>query len=243
MLILGISGRKQSGKSTTGNFIYSIYMSNLGISNKVYINEYGQIIVSDLLGDTNYSGVFDPTNHYDTNNDYIISQVFEKLAPYIKIYNFADVLKRDICMNILGLTYDQCYGSDEEKNAPTNLKLEDKHLSARDILQYIGTDIFRKIKPDVWVEATITKIRKDKPELAIITDCRFPNEVDIIKNNQGKVLRLARDLHHSDHISETILDPDNYNWTNFDFVLNNENMSILEQLTETKNILEEILKL
>ena len=96
MLILGISGRKQSGKSTTGNFIYSIYMSNLGISNKVYINEYGQIIVSDLLGDTNYSGVFDPTNHYDTNNDYIISQVFEKLAPYIKIYNFADVLKRDI---------------------------------------------------------------------------------------------------------------------------------------------------
>jgi hypothetical protein len=242
MLILGISGRKQSGKSTTGNFIYSIYMSNLGISNKVYINEYGQIIVSDLLGDTNYAGVFDPTNHYG-NNDYIISQVFEKLAPYIKIYNFADVLKRDICMNILDLTYDQCYGSDEEKNAPTSLQLEGKHLSARDILQYIGTDVFRKIKPDVWVEATITKIKKDKPELAIITDCRFPNEVDIVKNNNGKILRLSRDLHHSDHISETILDPDHYNWANFDFVLNNDNMSILEQLTETKNILEEILKL
>ena len=242
MLILGISGRKQSGKSTTGNFIYSIYMSNLGISNKVYINEYGQIIVSDLLGDTNYAGVFDPTNHYG-NNDYIISQVFEKLAPYIKIYNFADVLKRDICMNILGLTYDQCYGSDEEKNAPTNLQLDGKCLSARDILQYIGTDVFRKIKPDVWVEATITKIKKDKPELAIITDCRFPNEVDIVKNNNGKILRLSRDLHHSDHISETILDPENYNWTNFDFVLKNDNMSILEQLTETKNILEEILKL
>jgi hypothetical protein len=217
-------------------------MSNLGISNKVYINEYGQIIVSDLLGDTNYAGVFDPTSHYG-NNDYIISQVFEKLAPYIKIYNFADVLKRDICMNILGLTYDQCYGSDEEKNAPTSLQLEGKYLSARDILQYIGTDIFRKIKPDVWVEATITKIKKDKTELAIITDCRFPNEVDIVKNNNGKILRLSRDLHHSDHISETILDPENYNWANFDFVLNNDNMSILEQLTETKNILEEILKL
>lgn len=29
-----------------------------------------------------------------------------------KIYNFADTLKQDICINLLGLTYDQCYGDD-----------------------------------------------------------------------------------------------------------------------------------
>jgi hypothetical protein len=146
-------------------------------------------------------------------------------------------------MNILGLTYEQCYGSDEDKNKPTTLQLNGQFLSARDILQYIGTDIFRSLKPDVWVEATIKKVQRDKPQLAIITDCRFPNEVDIIRNNNGKVLRLSRDLHKSDHLSETILDPENYDWENFDFVLNNSEMTILEQLTATKDILEEILKL
>ena len=92
MFILGISGRKQSGKSTTGNFIVSIYLSDLAISENVYLNEYGQIIVSDLLGDKNYAGVFDPTNIY--SDDYTIKQVIQRLRGLIKIYNFADVLKQ-----------------------------------------------------------------------------------------------------------------------------------------------------
>jgi hypothetical protein len=240
MLILGVSGRKQSGKSTTGNFIYSMYLSHLNISEKVYINDLGQIMVSDLLGDTNYAGVFDPTAMYSTN-DYLITKVFDKLNSVIKIYNFADILKQDICINILGLSHEQCYGSDEDKNKPTNLFINNKPASAREILQYIGTDIFRQLKPDVWVLATIQKIQKEKPQIAVITDCRFPNEVDIIKKNNGKVLRLSRNLHCSEHISETILDANNYSWDNFDFIIDNANMSMLEQFTETQNILAEIL--
>lgn len=239
MLILGISGRKQSGKSTTGNFIFSIYMSDLSVSEKVYINESGQIMVSDLLGDKNYAGIFDPSN--TNSRDYTISKVFEQMRHKIKIYNFADVLKKDICMNILGLTYEQCYGSDEEKNKETNLIFDNKNMSAREILQFIGTDIFRKLKPDVWVDATINKIKADNPKIAIITDCRFPNEVKSIQDNGGKVLRLTRDPHHSDHISESILDMQNYDWNNFDFILDNSNMNLFEQLSQTKDILSTIL--
>lgn len=238
MFILGISGRKQSGKSTTGNFIFSIYLSNLGLCEKVYINDHGQIIVSDLLGNNNYAGLFDPTNTYV--NDYVIKEVFEKLSQTIKIYNFADILKQDICMRLLGLTYDQCYGDDDQKNQPTGLILNDNNMSARDILQFIGTDIFRKLKSNIWVDATINKIKQEKPKIAIITDCRFPNEVQAIKDNGGKVLRLTRDLHHSDHLSESILDMDKYDWNNFDYILDNRDMSILEQLTETKQILSSI---
>jgi hypothetical protein len=235
MLTIGISGRKQSGKTTTGNFIYSVYMSNYNISENVYINETGQIMVSDLLGDKNYAGIFEPTN--TLSNDYIIQQVFSKLSPVIKIYNFADILKQDICMNILGLTYSQCYGTDDEKNMPTDLSLNGKNMSAREILQFIGTDIFRKIKPNVWVDATIQKIKKDNPTIAIITDCRFPNEIDSIKTIGGKVIRLTRDPHHSEHISESILDMDRYNWNNFDYVIDNNNMSLFEQIEYTKNLL------
>ena len=40
-MILGISGRKQSGKSTTGNFIISSKLAELGISNKIDIDTEG----------------------------------------------------------------------------------------------------------------------------------------------------------------------------------------------------------
>ena len=72
--ILSFSGRKQSGKSTSADYIISL------------INEH-HIMLRE--------------NRYELNMS-------------CKIYSFADPLKQDICINILGLTYDQCYGSDEE---------------------------------------------------------------------------------------------------------------------------------
>ena len=104
MLIVGISGRKQSGKSTSTNLILSFYIAELELSNKVYLNNEGEIIVSDLLGDTNYAGVFDITKNYNTN-DFVISKFMNTLKQHINIHSFADPLKRDICMNLLGLTY------------------------------------------------------------------------------------------------------------------------------------------
>lgn len=155
------------------------------------------------------------------------------VEPYnsAKIYNFADPLKRDICMNILGLSYEQCYGSDDDKNSLTDNYWDGKRLSARDVMQFVGTDIFRKMQQDVWAGATILKINKDKPKLAIIADCRFPNEVDAVKNAGGIVIRLTRKPFSSDHPSENALEPLNYNWSNFNFILHNAHMEINEQKT------------
>jgi hypothetical protein len=97
-----------------------------------------------------------------------------------KIYNFADPLKKDICINILGLTYNQCYGEDIDKNTLTDIEWEGKKLNAREVMQLVGTNIFRKMKNDVWSGATINKIKNETPNLAIIADCRFPNEVETI---------------------------------------------------------------
>jgi hypothetical protein len=44
-------------------------------------------------------------------------------------------------------------------------------------MQFVGTDFFRKMKTNVWVDATINKIKKEKPKIALITDFIFPNEV------------------------------------------------------------------
>lgn len=147
----------------------------------------------------------------------------------IKLYNFADPLKQDLCINILGLTHNQCYGTDEEKNQPTDLVWNKQRLSAREVMQFVGTDIFRKMKPNVWADATITKIKIEDHNYAVIADCRFPNEVEAIKNAGGTVIKLTRNPHNSDHISETALDPANYNPSNFDYVLDNVNLSIDNQ--------------
>lgn len=240
-MIIGFSGKKQSGKTTAGNFIASIYMANLDIAKNIQLNNQGQIAVSDLLGSTAYSGVCDISNL--NRKDYVLNQVAEKLYPSVKLYSFADVLKQDICMNILGLSYEQCYGSDEDKNQLTSMSWDGKLMSARDIMQFVGTDVFRKLKPDIWVDATLNKIAKEKSNLAIITDCRFPNEVSSIKQAGGKVVRLTRAPFVSDHISENILNKDNYDWSNFDYIIDNENMSIYDQCIEVEKILIEVLSL
>ncbi len=146
-----------------------------------------------------------------------------------KIYNFADPLKKDICMNILGLTYNQCYGEDIDKNTITTIQWEGKNLTAREVMQFVGTDIFRKMKNDVWASATINKINNDKPKLAIIADCRFPNEVEAVRNAGGIVIKLTRNPYNSTHASETALDEIHYSNSNFDFVIYNENINIQQQ--------------
>jgi hypothetical protein len=163
-----------------------------------------------------------------------------------KIYNFADPLKQDICMGILGLTYDQCYGEDEYKNTLTSIKWKDMpeyniswtyhtdydasgFMTARQVMQKIGTNIFRQIKHDVWSSATINKIKKDRPNVAVIADCRFPNEVEAVRDAGGIVIKLTRNPYNSDHESEVALDEANYSTNNFDLIIYNDNINIQQQ--------------
>lgn len=148
---------------------------------------------------------------------------------FVKIYNFADPLKQDICINILGLTYEQCYGDDDKKNIVTDIEWDGKKLTAREVMQFIGTDIFRKMKNDVWAGATINRIKQESPKVAVIADCRFPNEVKSIKDAGGLVVKLTRNPFNSDHSSETALDYKNYDHSNFDLIITNHFMSIDHQ--------------
>jgi len=166
-----------------------------------------------------------------TCSEFVLKYYNGSIAPFngAKIYNFADPLKKDICINILGLTYDQCYGDDVSKNQYTEVYWNDVRLTAREVMQIVGTDIFRKMKKDVWASSTIVKIKNEQPELAIIADCRFPNEVEAIRNAGGLVIKLARNPYNSDHDSETALDEINYSPSNFDFIVYNHNITIPEQ--------------
>lgn len=172
--------------------------------------------------------------------EFVLSYANGSISPFnsAKIYNFADPLKKDICINILGLTHDQCYGSDNNKNELVNCYWNNNQLTAREVMQMVGTEMFRTMQQNVWSAATIRKINLENPTVAIIADCRFPNEVDAIKEIGGLVIKLTRNPHNSDHASETALDDDQYDQSIFDLVLDNTNISISEQNTVLRTFLQ-----
>jgi len=146
------------------------------------------------------------------------------------IYNFADPLKK-MCIDIFGLTYEQCYGTDDQKNEYVNCKWPDSEevMSAREVMQYVGTNVFRKMQHNVWSEATIRKIKDENLPLALIADCRFPNEVEAVRSAGGLVVKLHRNIYNSSHESETALDEDRYDHGNFDMIIDNSNLSIADK--------------
>lgn len=70
-------------------------------------------------------------------------------------------------------------------------KLGIPNLTPRYILQQFGTDLFRNhFHKDIWIACVERKLMNyDK---VVITDCRFPNEVKIMKKYGAKIIHIFR---------------------------------------------------
>lgn len=282
--ILGLSGRKQSGKNTSANYILGVCLKSLGITTDFTITDKGELFVQNIFGDEEHAGVFDIFNQDPSMLDFRR----EYLDEIIRFYSFADKLKQ-VCMDLFGLTYNQCYGTDTDKNTPTKLRWENMPgvvtelpekswlelesieeingrlgkyydklngvvyhnagpMSAREVMQFFGTEIGRRMYSNIWVDATINQIKKDKPLLAIVPDTRFPNEVNGILSVGldsdypaiGNVIRFLRDPNNGadTHSSETSLD--DFDQSKYLATVDNSAMSIDEQNAEVNSILTEI---
>lgn len=130
--------------------------------------------------------------------------------------SFADPIK-EIAL-ILGFTRNEVYGTQEEK-----LKINDSwKISGRTFLQHFGTNIMRDILPtcipemeNVWINLLKFRVKKlkmlfDKNDLKIIiSDCRFLDEANVIKELGGHLVRISREFESREvesrfqrHISE-----------------------------------------
>ena len=234
--IIGISGKKQSGKNTVANIINGNVLGRLGMIKGFYIDEAGQLVIL-TANEKNVDGygILDVTR----KDKEFVEYAQRELWPYIKVYHFADYLK-EMAVNLFGLTPQQVYGSDKQKNVKTALLWEDMpentnnktgRMTSREFLEHFGTKIVRKIKNDAWVKSSINKIVGEDSGIAIIPDVRFPNEVQAIQDNGGKVIRLTRDVFNSDVDAETALDKDKFDWGQFDLVIDNSEISI-DQLSK-----------
>jgi hypothetical protein len=218
--ILGISGKKQAGKNTTANYIAGSILKKLDMVQDFGITKGGElsVLTSYQDGTTNW-GVFD-INRKDED---FVEYAHHHMWPYVKLYGFADGLK-SLCIEFFGLKPEQVYGTDNQKNTPTVIKHPDtgEIMTAREFMQYFGTDVMRKVYEPVHVNYTINRILSEQSDLAIVPDVRFPNEVRAIQDAGGKVIRLTRNARKDNHASECGLDKENFDWNNFDCIIEND---------------------
>lgn len=157
---------------------------------------------------------------------------YKVILPYVdrpQEFQFATPLKK-FCIEVLGLTHDQCYGSSEHRESLTKYVWGDlaSHIqekweknpadimTARDVLQVVGTDLMRQgFNTDVWAEGGIREALRSSANTCCFTDSRFPNEVRISREAQKMdasfgnsiLIRLYRETGLTDsHNSETALD-------------------------------------
>lgn len=95
-------------------------------------------------------------------------------------------------------------------------------MTAREVLQFVGTDIFRRMYEPVWVNLLMNKIKEDSPLVAVIADCRFDNEAQAVLEADGTIVRLTRRPVRDTHPSE-----DGFkDFTAFHKVIDNENLAL-----------------
>ena len=116
--------------------------------------------------------------------------------------SFAAPLK-DLCASVFGwdrhmLEGDTVASRDFRETADIywTRKLGIDNFTPRLALQLLGTDIMRThFNQDIWLDSLEYRIRKNNPadQIVVVSDCRFKNELDLIKQLDGVVIHVIRD--------------------------------------------------
>jgi hypothetical protein len=230
-------------------------MMRLGIIKTFNFNEDGDLLVPTEDG----WGIFDIYN-----KDYDFVKYAEtNIWPQVKVFSFADQLKL-ACHHIFGVPVELLYGNDEAKATRTTIRnlnqpetIEhcqyteddgsfeceevanpDTYFTVRQLLQDFGTKC-REINPDCWAERVLEKVPMYNSELSIIDDCRYPNEIDLTSGKDGVItIKFGKQIDSDGHSSETALD--DLSDDKFDFIIDNEGMTLEEKNETIRDILLDI---
>lgn len=217
--LIGVGGRIKSGKNSAANFIAGINLVTHGIIEEFKSNDDGSISVDGQRVHVNdIAPSFVKLYGYADGLKHIVCDLFN--------LNVADAFGSDVDKNKpTHICWENMPGIMTRKDLfQATKKFVEKResllgmrdhgfsvyyhepgpMSIRDILQYFGTEVCRKIYGNCWINYLMNQIQRDSPKIAIIYDCRFDNEVDAIKQKGGLCLYLKRHIpvSVSEHASE-----------------------------------------
>jgi hypothetical protein len=190
--IILIAGKKQSGKNTLANQIAAAVINDAGCEGHYHVDAKGRLVWTNH----NSEDILDITPRGADEGTW-------DGRDKVKIMSFADPIK-EFCIDVLGLSVAQCYGTDADKNTLTNMRWDGLPLSvrikytkgwswwkpwtwsprceqmtAREVMQVFGTDIMRAWWSDMWASAAIKKAIRSPQPIVIMPDTRFPNELEV----------------------------------------------------------------
>ncbi len=242
-LTIVFSGKKLSGKTSCASFALAEFINKKIGKDRFSVSKTGR------------EG---PSLVDSFNNNSIIPIAYTNPAlknltdTYsVKVYDFRDPL-REFCVNSLGLDYIQCYGSDTDQDSVTHILWEDMFdqirekysrprrgsggnkpangfMTAKEVMNVVENDIFRRIDANCWARSLYSMIHKDKSDLNVVLNASYPNEVTLGVEFGAKVIRLLKDngKHHDDPLNE-------FSLGEYSLVIDNQNLTPLETYKKLK---------
>ena len=172
-----------------------------------------------------------------SGKDYLSQLLKERLEKDgLKVFKtaFADKLKEYLCI-LFNLSLEEL---NNLKNS--EVPFTKNGLTMRNLLQKFGTDIFtNKIDKFFWIKETAKEIIDKNPDVVIISDLRFKDEIQINKfvcASQIAVRIISEDsIQSSSHISENDL-----NDYTFDYYFKNDYSRTTETIEKLYNLLKDL---
>lgn len=160
-----------------------------------------------------YIGISGPEG---SGKDVVCKYIQRKLNEHWSIIKFADGVKKylndtypDEWNTKLWESNDRTYRDDIMKSF---------NISRREVIRFVAEDM-KKDNKDYWVSDLFEHKNPNLSGNYLISDVRFINEIDAIRNHGGIVIRInIPTQNNTEHISERELD----NYNNYDAVILND---------------------
>jgi hypothetical protein len=238
-MIIGLSGRMGSGKDTVGKIIQYLLCQNVG-----------DVSLEDVVSCDDHNWWLEEQSGFDTKKFAGKLKQIGSILSGVPAEKFEDQEFKKLNMG-------------EEWNSPYNIPFSgpdfvehDGAMTYREFLQRLGTEAMRDgLHTNVWVNALFADYKgfvKEWDEFGndtlveypnwIITDMRFPNEMDAVKQREGITIRVVRNQIKTgnlilEHPSETALDNAEFDYE----IINNGTIKELAEKVQIILIKEGIL--
>lgn len=134
----------------------------------------------------------------DTAADGLKSLGYQRLS-------FASALKEAVATMFPWVPRCHFFGTQAEKAEVLFYTSYGGRWTGRKLLHIVGTDYMRAIMPDIWVRAAMEQVDRHPKKLWVVSDVRFPNEAQAIRERGGvvwEVIREGGNQEVSHHVSD-----------------------------------------
>jgi ABC-type oligopeptide transport system ATPase subunit len=190
-MIIGINGKIGSGKDTVGKIIQYLQCHNTG-----------EITIQDVISNPEHEWWLEEQSKFEIKK---FAGKLKEIASLLTGIDIEDFEDQEFKKTNLESSWD-VKSKYRDRRPPTP-------MTVREFLQKLGTEAMREgLHTNVWVNALFADYKPPKmsqynPSNWIITDMRFPNEMEAVVEKGGITIRVVRPgTVTGEHPSEIALD-------------------------------------